>query len=431
MKRRTFLKSLAAAGLYTGNPFAIPNGWSAPIEPYRGTFFVTISADGGWDVTSFCDPKADSSINHWADSQNIQTIAGSPITYAPFAHNSRFFQEHHEKMLIINGIDNQTNAHEAGVRHTWSGQIGHGFPTFSALAAATLGSHLPFAYISNGGYKETAGITKYTLMQDPSSLNKLVFPNKFIDYDPAGTWDPPKQYHRTEALDLIQQAKMNRLSRLQGDAQLSPKQLRSINDLSLARIGSDQLAPLAETMPAELVDNTDADGQWNPLMRQAQIALASYQAGLTVSADLSLWGFDTHSNHDDEHATAIQMLQRGIDYLWSEAEARGIADKMVVLISSDFGRTPTYNDGDGKDHWPINSSMIMAKGKGWTNRVAGMTNSNHEALTINTQSLLADDNGIILNPKHIQQAMRRLAGIENHSLCQAFDLDAENVNFFS
>ncbi len=104
---------------------------------------------------------------------------------------------------------------------------------------------------------------------------------------------------------------------------------------------------------------------------------------------------------------------------------------MVVLISSDFGRTPTYNDGDGKDHWPINSSMIMAKGKGWTNRVAGMTNSNHEALTINTQSLLADDNGIILNPKHIQLAMRRLAGIENHSLCQAFDLDAENVNFFS
>lgn len=430
MKRRTFLKSLAAAGLYTGNPFALPQGHAATLDPYRGTFFVTVSADGGWDVTSFCDPKADTSINHWAQSNTIQTISGSPIVYAPFAHNDRFFQEHHEKMLIINGIDNQTNAHEAGVRHTWSGQIGHGFPTFSALAAATLGADLPLAYISNGGYKETAGITKYTLMQDPSSLSKLVFPNKFVDYDAAGSWDPPKQYHRTESLNLIQQAKMDRLARLQGNNQLSPKQLRSINDLSLARIGSEQLAPLADTMPTELVDSMDADGQWNPLMRQAQIALASYQAGLTVSADLTLWGFDTHADHDTEHATAIQMLQRGIDYLWAEAEARGIADKLVVLISSDFGRTPLYNDGDGKDHWPINSSIIMSKGKSWTNRVVGATNAAHEALAINAQSLAEDINGIILHPKHIQQAMRQLAGIDDHVLCSQFDLATDNVNFF-
>ena len=430
MKRRDFLKQLAAAGLVAGNPLVMSKSHGA-LDPYRGNFYVTVNADGGWDVTSFCDPKSSTAINNWGRTQSIQTLSGSPITYAPFAHNSSFFQNHHEKMLVINGIDCQTNAHEAGIRHTWSGKLAHGFPTFSALAAAALGPNLPLAYISNGGYKETAGITQYTLMQDPTSLNKLVFPNRFVDYDPEGDWDAPKQYHRSGAMSLIQQAKMDRLLRLRAKSELSPKQVASLGDLFNARIGAEQLEPLAQTMPDTLVSNTDADGQWNPLMRQAQIALASYEAGLTVAADLTLWGFDTHADHDAQHTTALQMLERGIDYLWEEAERRGIDDKLVVLVSSDFGRTPLYNDGDGKDHWPITSSIIMSKNKSWTNRVVGVTTDDHEAQPINISTLALDSDGIILEPKHIQQAMRELAGIEGHEFSQRFNLDAESVNLFS
>lgn len=430
MKRRDFLKQLAAAGLVAGNPLVMSKSHGA-LDPYRGNFYVTVNADGGWDVTSFCDPKSSPTINNWGQNQSAQSINGSPITYAPFAHNSTFFQNHYEKMLVINGIDCQTNAHEAGIRHIWSGKLAHGFPTFSALAAATIGPNLPLAYISNGGYKETAGITQYTLMQDPTSLNKLVFPNRFVDYDPEGDWDAPKQYHRNGAMSLIQQAKMDRLLRLRAKSELSPKQVESLGDLFNARIGAEQLEPLAATMPDTLVSSTDADGQWNPLMRQAQIALATYEAGLTVAADLTLWGFDTHADHDNEHTTALQMLERGIDYLWEEAERRGIDDKLVVLVSSDFGRTPLYNDGAGKDHWPITSSIIMSKNKSWTNRVVGQTTDAHEAQAINANSLALDSSGIILEPKHIQQAMRELAGIQDHEFCQRFDLEAESVNFFA
>ncbi len=153
-------------------------------------------------------------------------------------------------------------------------------------------------------------------------------------------------------MDLINQAKMERLNRLQAQAHLSPKHRNSLRDVFNARGGVDQLAPLAQTLPAELVSNLDTDGQWNPLMRQSQIALAAYEAGLCVAADLTIFGFDTHSEHDAEQTTALQRLQRGIDYLWAEAARRGIDDKLVVFISSDFSRTPNYNDGNGKDHWP-------------------------------------------------------------------------------
>ncbi len=430
MRRRDFIKTLAAAGLCAGQPWLNSPVQAATLTPYKGKFFVSISADGGWDVTSFCDPKANSAINHWAGSQSVQSIQDSPIQYAPFAHNSDFFQTHHKNMLVINGIDCQTNAHEAGVRHVWSGQLGHGYPSFSAIAAATLGANLPLAYISNGGYKETSGITQYTLMQDPTSLKKLVFPNQFLDYDSGGDWDPAKQYHRSATMAIVQRAKMDRLTRLRGRNQLTPKQVNSLNDLFNARVGVDQLAPLAQTMPDTLVSNTDNDGEWNPLMRQAQIALASYEAGLCVAADLTMWGFDTHSEHDVKHTTALQKLQNGIDYLWQEAARRGIDDKLVVLVSSDFGRTPEYNDGDGKDHWPITSSIIMSKGQSWTNQVVGATSNSHDALKIDPTTLALNDAGIIIQPKHIQQAMRRLAGIEEHTISQMFPLGAEDIAFF-
>ena len=43
----------------------------------------------------------------------------------------------------------------------------------------------------------------------------------------------------------------------------------------------------------------------------------------------------------------------------------------------DFGRTNFYNDGNGKDHWPIGSYMIMEKDAPWGNRVVGLTDELH------------------------------------------------------
>lgn len=413
-----------------GQPLGISQA-QASTSPYTGPLFITLAADGGWDVTSFCDPKANTSINHWASSGSVRSKTGSPITWAPFALNESFFTRFASDMLVINGIDTQTNAHQAGQRHVWSGRLAEGYPSFGAIAAASLGADLPLGFISNGGYKETAGIATYTLMQDPSALSKLVYPNKFLDYNPNDTsWDPAKQYHRSSALELIDQAKRERLQRLSGQSH-TPRMQRSIEELLSAKEGQAALAPLADTLPTTLASYTDEDGEWNPLLRQAQIALACYKAGLTVAADLSIWGFDTHANHDAEHAKGLQRLQRGITFLWDEAERMGIADRVILCIASDFGRTPAYNDGQGKDHWPVTSAIFMAKNKSWTNRVIGHTTALHDAQRINPEDFSVDDSGILLEPKHIQHALRQLAGITGNSFDSKFPLHGAEFNFFS
>ena len=74
---------------------------------YHGKLFVFVQADGGWDPTSFCDPKANTPgepvINHWAERDEVRE-AGT-IAYAPFAHNEAFFVKYHRRMLVINGVD--------------------------------------------------------------------------------------------------------------------------------------------------------------------------------------------------------------------------------------------------------------------------------------------------------------------------------------
>ena len=93
MKRRAMLKTLMAAG-------AAASGFRLPLvqaADYRGKLFVFVQADGGWDPTSFCDPKANTPgepvINHWAERDEVHQIGR--IRYAPFALNDAFFRKYH------------------------------------------------------------------------------------------------------------------------------------------------------------------------------------------------------------------------------------------------------------------------------------------------------------------------------------------------
>ena len=428
MDRRHFMRMLGLAGL-TSLPVS-PLRAAPGDELYSGPFYINLSVEGGWDVTSFCDPKENSNgnpvINHWAsEGGTIQAIDGSPITYAPFARNAEFFTRFANDMLVINGIDAQTNAHDAGVRHNWSGRLAPGYPSFAALCASIYGPNLPLAFISNGGYKETAGLTPYTLMQNPQTLQNLVAVNKvqWGDYF----------YNSTADLDAIREYQQNRLDLLGQRANMLPREQLALNMMAAARSNTTTLDRLADTIPETLVSATDQDGYWNPLLQQAELAIAAYRAGLCVACDMSIGGFDTHADHDEQHTEAMQRLVNGITFLWDTAEAHGIADQLRIVITSDFSRTPNYNDTDGKDHWPIGSAIFMQRGANWTNRVIGQTTNTHDAMTLNAATLQLDSSasGIQLYPMHIHDLMRRWAGIDSHIITQAFPLGAESLDFFN
>lgn len=426
MDRRGFLQLMGTAGL------AVSTGWSpraatADDEPYSGPFFVTVAAEGGWDVTSFCDPKlnlpGEPVINNWARTRDLEQTGN--IRYAPVAQNKHFFERFRDHMLVVNGIDAQTNSHDAGVIHNWSGRLALGYPSFTALAAAAYGPDLPLAMINNGGYKETAGLVRYTLLHNPDVLRQLVRPNQ-------APWDPSRSYFYAQDMDRIRRYRQQRLLAMQQRTDVIPRQSRGLNHLYLARNSADQLKQFADSLPDQLVSPQDSDGNYFPAPAQAQLALFAYRAGITVGCDLVVYGFDTHDDHDALHQPLLVQLTRTIEFLFDTAEQMGLADRLVVFVTSDFGRTPAYNDTQGKDHWPIGSALIIQYGAPWGNRVVGLTDDGHNALPINPRTLRRDDsgNGITLHPRHVQAAMRRLAGIDGHAVVQRFPLEAEPVGLF-
>ncbi|MDD9895471.1 MAG: DUF1501 domain-containing protein [Gammaproteobacteria bacterium] len=419
MKRREFTKMLATAGLGATVPFTFHSASAA--EPYTGPFYISLVAIGGWDVTSFCDPKTNQAgqrtINTWADTAEIQQ-AGN-ISYAPVADNEAFFERFYRDMLVINGIDTQTNSHDDGRRHTWSGRIGFGYPSFGAIASSAIAPDLPLSLVHANGYSETAGIARFSRLQNPDLISNLV--------NDASVQVGNESYNlfTSNEISLIEQYQTERLDRLMASNSLIPRQEKGMNNLYLANSTRDDLDAFAVLLP----DNFETDNDY----RAAELALLAYQSGLCVAAQLGFNGFDTHQTHDEDHFGPLAKLTGLVGFIFDKAEQGGFADRIVLTMGSDFGRTPYYNAGGGKDHWPIGSAIFIQQGAPWGNRVVGATDEGHNAFNINPTSLMVDgsSSGVRLEPKHLQQAMRQLGGVDQSSIAQLFPLNAEDVDFFN
>lgn len=106
-----------------------------------------------------------------------------------------------------------------------------------------------------------------------------------------------------------------------------------------------------------------------------------------------------------------------------------MADKTTVIVGSDFGRTPYYNSGNGKDHWQVTSMLaIMPTETG--GRVFGATDARFNAMKVNLQTGLADSQGEVLTPAIVQKQLRKLVGINNSSLLAAYPLTGSEANIF-
>lgn len=262
-------------------------------------------------------------------------------------HFDTFFNKHADRMLVINGIDTQTNGHDSGRRFVWSGKLEEGYPTIAALAAAPFADQ-PMAFISNGGYDFTASIVAPVRTASPGTFNQLAFPNSMFPTDPDLL---DLGLVGQSSYSLVQQAREERLVRQRMDETL-PKRQKQMEQLQTVKNSDVELQSLLDFLPDEVSSG---------LAGQAEVAIAAFASGLAVSANLNASGFDTHGDHDQDHTPSLTALLEGIDQLWEQIELRGMQDKVTIVIGSDFGRTPFYNEGDGKDHWNITSIMAMGQ----------------------------------------------------------------------
>mgnify|MGYP000311779125 CR=1 FL=1 len=427
MKRRELLKMMAMSASSVGMPL-LAKPLFAQSSQYTGPLFLTLQVSGAWDVSSFCDPKTNISgapeINRWSQTAGIQQAGNIP--YAPFGNNNALFEKYHRDMLIINGVDTQTNAHSVGILHNWSGRNAVGYPSLPALFSATYAPNLPLSYINFGGYANSAGLVRYSRLNGIDNLGELLIPN-------VADIDKSKSYRNVSDMEKISALQQQRLDRLSNNETLLPRQRNNAAAYAAALNNGADLETFANTLLGvdSFQEEVEVGGTGSSdLLTQIQLSVLAFSAGVACSGDLYVKGFDTHNDHDQDHEPRLAHLADAIDYLWTYAEERGVADRLTLMIASDFARTPYYNSTDGKDHWPIGSVICMKKEASWGNRVVGSTDSAQAALALNPSTLVQDNNGVIIQPGHIHKALRTELGLDGAGLAFPFEL-TDDLDIFN
>ncbi|MBI3854711.1 MAG: DUF1501 domain-containing protein [Planctomycetes bacterium] len=414
MERRDFLKLAGTAGLGVALPLGLPRlaGAQAEPAPYEGPFYIVFNASGGWDTTYLMDPKGVGGINRLYKEGDIGTEGGHK--YAPNAaqaktgmSNEDFFKKYGAELLVVNGLDYSVNNHDPCSRYMATGKLDSlAYPTFAALVAACKGTQYPLAFLTFGNYSTTGNLVPMARIPYLQSLNLVA------NADSIGGV-VQNAYHDKFVLDRIEQALKEQNESRAGECRL-PRVERAESMLYAAQVNSKTLQRVTPYVPK------------NPskerLSQQVDIALASFKAGVCVSANLTIGQFDSHNNNDVDQMKLIPEFLAGIDYVLRRAEELKIREQLVVVVQSEMGRTPNYNNGNGKDHWSIGSAMFLGRGiKG--DRVVGATDEKQFLVPIDPKSLKTDqEKGIRMKPEHLHQALRELAGIQDHAFSKQFPL---------
>ncbi len=420
MKRRTLLKLSTLGGLSLGGA-SIATPWFANPSVARGAadkFWVIVTASGGWDPRFLFDPTLNVEQNRiYTEIGNVGKISFAPIDATPdefgleegqegqYLNPERFLNRFGDRLTVFNGVDTSTNNHDAGQRAVTCGSIQEGIPAMGAMLAATYGLDKPLPFVSFGGYDSTFDLAPLSRIGSSNLLRDLAAPNLLNPQD-----ENPTGYHTDATWERIRQAQGERLAE-QLDAQALPKLQRSMQALLDARATDSQLAALQIPEPVDLPGNLNSAER---MVRAGQLAVSSFKSGLSVAANLSIGGFDTHGNHDQTQRLALIQLLTGVGGLLDVIETEGMTDSVYILVGSDFGRTPHYNGdnaGSGKDHWPVTSYLALGPGiEG--NRVIGATTDDQQARLIDPSSLNVSDGGVRLTPGQIHSALRKMAAID-------------------
>lgn len=73
-------------------------------------------------------------------------------------------------------------------------------------------------------------------------------------------------------------------------------------------------------------------------------------------------GWDTHENNFDQMPNKCGEIDRAIAALFSDLDSKGLLDETLVVLATEFGRTPNINDQAGRDHHPRAFSGFIAGG---------------------------------------------------------------------
>ncbi len=462
MDRRDFIKLAGFTSLSMFVPWAGSSTARAEEPVWRGPYFLHMHASGGWDPTLLCDAKVTAGgttpvyenrvVTAVTDLNGImvpsQTQGGKFLLEnngTPAEDPTHFFQTVGKNVLVFNGVDTQTNNHDVGVQSLACGHNDIELPALAALFAGKVARErdIPMAFLASGAYNRTGDVVGVSR-----------FPGDKIQFlaDPfRASPNDEKPLISDVATRRILELRAERQAALERQATLprNKRTLTAFRDAArggaavnlLKQVAANAPPPIdafANDLPPDARTYLSSPAQANGTVprfidfgRPLETILQCFATGVSASATYAQGGFDTHANHDTTQQASLAVFLARIRYVLARAAQLGLADKLYVLVTSDFGRTPRYNTGNGKDHWNVTSAMVAGPGiRG--GRAIGGTDEGHKSLRVvktNVSQTVPDTdaNGARIHASHIHRELRRVLQVDGAPFINDFPLPSQHT----
>ena len=379
--RRDLLKIGAATAF--GLPFTLPQvlATEARIDPAarQDVSFIYVFLRGGLSTIDTFDLKPDAPDTIRGPFQSIPTVVpGTHVCHLlprvakvvdkfslirSFTHNNAGHGTADHYMLT--GY-HPTPAFNAGLRPN------NEHPSFGSVMANRLGPRgsippyvcLPTMHKSASSAYLGPKAVPFTIEADPNSPGFQV-----PDLQPPLSIDASRLENRRGLLRTIDRFHRSAEERVNADARQLGVFAQRATDLMTS-----QAAKTAFNLSAE-PEKVRAQYGHNTLGQSCLMARRLVEAGVrAVTIEHADW--DTHSaNFQTLEEDLLPKFDLAIPALFRDLEDRGLLEKTIVLVTGEFGRTPTINREAGRDHWSRCFTVIMGGGGIQGGRVIGKSDA--------------------------------------------------------
>ncbi|MDB6140562.1 MAG: hypothetical protein JWO94_3634 [Verrucomicrobiaceae bacterium] len=357
--RREFIQIGAIAGLGLTLPemMRLRANEMPKVESYApvAESVIHIYLPGGMAQHESWDPKPFASPDYRGPFSPIKGVTGEYVG-EKFANISKIL----DKITIIRSMTHGEAAHERGTHNMFTGyrpSPAIKFPSFGSVISHEQGSRNnlpPYVVVPNvivpeqqSGYMSSA-YGPFALGSDPAdkgfNVRDLLSP-KDIDQ---------KRFDRRRSLLGAVDEHFRSIEK--SDA------LNAMDSFYQAAYGliSSQKAREAFNLNAEPDKLRDEYGR-NTAGQRFLLARRLVEAGVRM-VSVSYGGWDHHSNIKSAFEGQAPNFDVAFARLIQDLEDRGMLSKTLVMVSSEFGRTPKVNNTNGRDHWPRVFSVALAGG---------------------------------------------------------------------
>jgi len=359
--RRGFLAvGVAGFGLDLVNFQAIRKAQGAANQyetpPVVAESVIHIFLPGGIAAQETWDPKPYAPLEYRGELKAIPT----KISGESFSELLPKSADIADKLTIIRSLTHGEAAHERGEHNMFTGYRPSPallFPSMGSVVSHEFGPRNdlpPYICIPNA----------HTVYAGPGYLSSSYAPFSLGD-------DPARQGYQVRDLNLpggVDQARYERrLAALEAVNEHFAKRTQADNvgamstfyERAFDLIGSPK-AREAFNIEAEPAEMRDRYGR-NEAGQRMLAARRLVEAGARF-VTMTYGGWDHHVSIAAGVRAQAPAFDQGFAALVSDLDERGLLDKTLVLVSTEFGRTPKINGTAGRDHWSKVFSVVLAGG---------------------------------------------------------------------